>query len=588
MKNAITPIEIIRCDKNLKKLINFLLKNSMVINKKININDLKKSQSYDLVDIDGNFISRNFFIKTSIKNHNVINVGKKNIVKSIKHDIKKIKVLILKNHKSLKIKSKNANKIKLDIKKYEQKLDVELKNVNNLMLDLNKLDYYIEDSISEQVELDKLIKNINKEIDQLSIDKNSIDIKIKDLDRKKIAYKTELNDIQNQIDKIYIKRTDQEQEYQKQQIRYIERKKESENLNYRLRTNLKNRDLLMKKIKDYKNNIERMKNHNIELSTKFNNGKKAVDLLINKKQKLLNQKNKIEVEYNKEHEIFQFLQKSLLNFQKNKESQLLNIQEYQIGINDIQNNKQSILDRIKELYSVKIDKNILMDEFNIEELDKKLISFRTTFDRIGPVNMGVEDEYNEENDRLQHLMDQYDDIILSKKNLKDTIVKIDSEANNRLILTFNKISVNFTETYKMFFDGGNGKLRLIQDNEDPLDFDLEIIAQPPGKKTQTLRMLSTGEKALTAISLLFAIYLVKPSPFCILDEVDAPLDDSNVRKFSKAIRKFSEKTQFIIVTHNKLTMEKADSLYGVTNEEEGISKIVSVKINKKEKNIARA
>jgi chromosome segregation protein len=118
--------------------------------------------------------------------------------------------------------------------------------------------------------------------------------------------------------------------------------------------------------------------------------------------------------------------------------------------------------------------------------------------------------------------------------------------------------------------------------DDPLGAEIEIIAQPPGKKTQTLRMLSAGEKALTAIALLFAIYLVKPSPFCILDEVDAPLDDTNIGKFAKVVKEFSNRTQFIVVTHNKLTMEKADFMYGVTQQEEGVSKIVSVKFKEGE------
>ena len=137
------------------------------------------------------------------------------------------------------------------------------------------------------------------------------------------------------------------------------------------------------------------------------------------------------------------------------------------------------------------------------------------------------------------------------------------------------------KTYSSFFDGGKGHLRLIGE-DDPLDAEIEIIAQPPGKKTQTLRMLSAGEKALTAIALLFAIYLVKPSPFCILDEVDAPLDDKNIVKFTKVLKEFSNKTQFIIVTHNKLTMVKADFMYGITQQEEGVSKIVSVKLQKEE------
>ena len=127
-------------------------------------------------------------------------------------------------------------------------------------------------------------------------------------------------------------------------------------------------------------------------------------------------------------------------------------------------------------------------------------------------------------------------------------------------------------------DRGESDLNLIGDN-DPLDADIEIFAKPPGKHTRNLRMLSSGEKSLTAIALLFAIYLVKPSPFCILDEVDAPLDDNNVLKFTNVLKQFSKNTQFIIVTHNKLTMESAQSLYGVTMQKSGVSKIVSVKLD---------
>ena len=169
----------------------------------------------------------------------------------------------------------------------------------------------------------------------------------------------------------------------------------------------------------------------------------------------------------------------------------------------------------------------------------------------------------------------------SEKTIKETIEKLDAEAQTKFMDTFTAIQENFTKTYSSFFDGGEGHLRLVGD-DDPLEAEIEIIARPPGKRTQTLRMLSAGEKTLTAIALLFAIYLVKPSPFCILDEVDAPLDDTNIGKFAKVLKEFSNNTQFIVVTHNKLTMEKADYMYGVTQEEEGVSKIVSVKFKKEE------
>ena len=192
--------------------------------------------------------------------------------------------------------------------------------------------------------------------------------------------------------------------------------------------------------------------------------------------------------------------------------------------------------------------------------------------------MAVNDEFDEESKRLSFLNDQKEDLETSEKTLIDTMENIDKEAREKFLNTFEKIKNNYKKTFQMFFDGGESDLNLIGDN-DPLDADIEIFAKPPGKHTRNLRMLSSGEKSLTAIALLFAIYLVKPSPFCILDEVDAPLDDNNVLKFTNVLKQFSKNTQFIIVTHNKLTMESAQSLYGVTMQKSGVSKIVSVKLD---------
>ncbi|MCH7619709.1 MAG: AAA family ATPase, partial [Candidatus Marinimicrobia bacterium] len=143
---------------------------------------------------------------------------------------------------------------------------------------------------------------------------------------------------------------------------------------------------------------------------------------------------------------------------------------------------------------------------------------------------------------------------------------------------FDKIRENFQRTFSMYFEGGEADL-ILKEDEDPLEAKIEITARPPGKRNQALKQLSGGEKALTAIALLFAIYLVKPSPFCILDEIDAPLDDANIRRFSSVLEKFAEDTQFIVVTHNKDTMKSAGTLYGVTMEEVGVSKVVSAKLN---------
>jgi chromosome segregation protein len=159
------------------------------------------------------------------------------------------------------------------------------------------------------------------------------------------------------------------------------------------------------------------------------------------------------------------------------------------------------------------------------------------------------------------------------------MAKINQTTKENFKLTYDKVRENFRNLYHQLFEGGEADLVLTDEN-NLLECGVEIFAQPPGKKLQSIGLLSGGEKALTAISLLFAFFMVRPSPFCILDEVDAPLDEANVGRFVEIVKKFSDNTQFLVITHNKRTMEMANVLYGVTMEELGISKMISVRLNK--------
>jgi chromosome segregation protein len=197
---------------------------------------------------------------------------------------------------------------------------------------------------------------------------------------------------------------------------------------------------------------------------------------------------------------------------------------------------------------------------------------------MGPVNLLALDEYDEESKRLEFLQAQYEDLERSKEALKEAIERINETATRMFVETFEKVRANFIETFQRLFEGGEADLRF-DDPSQPLESPIEIVASPRGKRLGRLSLLSGGERALTAIALLFAIYLVKPSPFCILDEVDAPLDDANVERFVRMLREFSERTQFVIITHNKTTMQAADRLYGITMEESGVSKVVSVRLD---------
>ncbi|MGE5175703.1 MAG: chromosome segregation protein SMC [Hyphomicrobiales bacterium] len=196
---------------------------------------------------------------------------------------------------------------------------------------------------------------------------------------------------------------------------------------------------------------------------------------------------------------------------------------------------------------------------------------------LGPVNLLAVQDYEERRQRLSFLNGQRKDLEDARQQLLEAIEKINGTASELFLATFRQVSENFQKVFTGLFEGGEAALLLTGD--DPLEAEIEIMARPRGKKPQSISLLSGGEKALTAIALLFAIYLVKPSPFCILDEVDAPLDDANVERFARLLRDFSRNTQFIVVTHNKKTMETADALYGVTMQEPGVSKIVSVRWN---------
>jgi len=220
------------------------------------------------------------------------------------------------------------------------------------------------------------------------------------------------------------------------------------------------------------------------------------------------------------------------------------------------------------------------DVFDLGQAKEEIRDLRVKVKTLGLVNPLAFEEWKKEKERLDLLTTQRQDLIDSRATLNTTIEEINQTAQEKFFETFSKVRDNFTTIFKSLFDEGDEADLILEEGEDPLEAKIDIIAKPRGKRPHSIDMLSGGEKTLTAIALLFAIYLVKPSPFCILDEVDAPLDDANIDRFVKILRQFSDNTQFIVVTHNKRMMEASDTLYGVTMEEEGVSKLVAVNFNK--------
>jgi chromosome segregation protein len=231
-----------------------------------------------------------------------------------------------------------------------------------------------------------------------------------------------------------------------------------------------------------------------------------------------------------------------------------------------------------EALSIETGPAATMDEFAVVEAEERVIEIRKRIEALGPVNPEAWAEYQESQQRYDFLNAQRQDLLDSIRDTEKAINEIDTESRKRFALAFEVINQNFREMFRKLFGGGVGEMRLSGEG-DALDQGIEIVAQPPGKRLQNVLLLSGGEKALTAVALLMGIFRYQPSPFCILDEVDAPLDEANTGRFTELIKDMAAQTQFIVITHAKKTMEAAEGLYGVTMQEQGVSKLVSVRLS---------
>ncbi len=252
-------------------------------------------------------------------------------------------------------------------------------------------------------------------------------------------------------------------------------------------------------------------------------------------------------------------------------------------IKDSMNELKLQLAGMKERLQVefRIDLNDIIDqprsgEVPVEELQEKSDKMKKRMENLGEVNPTAIEAFQEMKKRYEFILEQKNDLVTAKESLLQTISEVETTANLQFLDTFNKVRENFKKVFKALFTEEDTADMVLENPEDLAETGIDIIAKPKGKRPSSINQLSGGEKTLTATALLFAIYLIKPAPFCILDEVDAPLDDANVTKFTQMIRKFSDESQFIIVTHNKMTMSCVDVIYGVTMQEPGVSKLVPV------------
>ena len=350
-----------------------------------------------------------------------------------------------------------------------------------------------------------------------------------------------------------------------------ESREKFKNNNYTVIETDKKYEKLKTSIEDYKDKIDKYKKEQEFDFSKMDESIKKIQDQINSNNLELEKK---ENDVNKAFIKMESIRAKLDSDKFSKDDLFYEIKEAEMKIAESKIKKTQIEQNIIEKFGNDV---VLRDvkDYNISDMVFRVEKIKRSIDSIGPINWAVKYEHEEKTTRLNNLFEQKADLIDAENNLKEAIKKIDMVAQEQFYDTYNQVKENFEKMFTVFFNGGKGSIEL-SDPKDPLNSDINIFAQPPGKRNSTLKMLSAGEKSLTAIALLFSIYQYKPSPFCILDEIDAPLDDINIKKFTDVIKDYSKTTQFIMVTHNKLTMESADCIYGVTAEKQGISKLMSI------------
>jgi len=307
----------------------------------------------------------------------------------------------------------------------------------------------------------------------------------------------------------------------------------------------------------------------------------------NKKQELSNELVEAEEEYQKINKELKTVEQKMMIARENKARSGATLE-------GLQNRKKDLIDALKN--DLNINETDLLDNSdlknisdfpNVIEQEDKLDSKKNERDRLGSVNLRADEETEQYKTTIKKMEKDREDLVSAISKLRASINELNQKGRERLLEAFEKVNKKFSDVYTKLFSGGTAKLELV-DSEDPLDAGLEMLVSPPGKRLQSITLLSGGEQALTALSLIFAVFLTSPSPICVLDEVDAPLDDANVTRFCSLLNELTKitETKFIIITHHALTMSKMDRLYGITMPEKGVSQLVSVDLEKAEEMVA--
>ena len=518
-------------------------------------------------------------------------------------------------------------KINLEISNLNQEekrvKDLNIKLQNNILLIDSDLER--EKSISLDADLNE--KRISKEKDELLKTENEL-LEVEASSSKELKHsKAQLDSLQSKLDAMLDqieKDIDEDKKLSKETFRELKqlvksitssqeeyaekfgKDKSIQSDSIKRKERIKNIDVELENWRNLRSNSEKMTSEltdrkNKLLSELNENQKNPERIAINKGQNLQNLENtkkdseELEIQIGKAEEKYNFINKNLSSIQEKFAVLRENKARFEATIEGIDQRKMDLIYLIKNELKIENVNNLLsVSDLNktdqipsVAEQEDKLTNMKKNREALGSVNLRADLETEKFRTSIKKMEEDRSDLVSAIVKLKASINELNQKGRERLLEAFSKVNKKFNEVYTKLFNGGNAKLELV-DSDDPLEAGLEMLVSPPGKRLQSITLLSGGEQALTALSLVFAIFLTNPSPICILDEVDAPLDDANVTRLCSLLDELNSitKTKFIIITHHALTMSRMNRLYGVTMPEKGISKIVAVNLEKAEELVA--
>ena len=507
-----------------------------------------------------------------------------------------------------------------------EKLKKEINNLSKIQRDLEgeklALKFKLEDNLKELKLQEEKLQNANIETIKIENEKGKHKIELKRTHESIVKYKDEISKLSLELNGINedekrldeeLKSLNRENEIKKGNIKDFMLKFEEEKIvregaerevtDARIQISLLENKLTSKveKVSEIERELKGKMDLKKEKKEECLKNKEEIDNIVNRMLSTEENINRLSKLKEEEDENFSLLKNEKDEFMKDyylKQSRLKEVNE---KLNNLEKEKNN-WDVKEAKYSVQLD-NIngkLLEDYElgydeamklwieIEDLGnaaQEVKGLKNEIKRLGTISLSSIEEYREVSERLEFITKQYEDLLAAKENLQEVIIDMEAKMTEQFLYKFNRINESFSQVFSVLFDGGKADL-ILEDEGNILTCGIEIQAQPPGKKLQNLSLLSGGEKSLTAVALLFAILQIKPSPFCVLDEIDAALDEANINRYTNYLKSFCDETQFIMITHRKGTMEMADVLYGVTMEEEGVSKMVSVKLTDNPEEIA--